>query len=288
LIDEKTGWMISAGLHVGLATAVLIGLPDFNLQPDLGPPPIEIEFIEEISDTRSVKAPKPKIEPKIEPAVKPQPKAREVAKAAPPESSDADAVALPEPITASPKPKPKPKISREEIERKRLRSKVVPRVRPKPPSRISSNKLAALLDRSLKEEEKITPTEPDSKPAEKKPEEPEQDAFASVRDRIARATMVDALAQKLTRCWSFPAGAKGIENFSAEVRIRLTPRGDLVGVPEVVAEQGDGSEFFRVYIDSALRAVLDCAPYREVAPMLKDDKYQIDFNFDGRRFGSGG
>ncbi|WP_286830807.1 MULTISPECIES: hypothetical protein [Kordiimonas] len=290
--SETIGWMLSASLHLGVVTVALVGLPDWSKDRPTPPPPIAIEFVK-IDDKTQVAAPEPEEQTQEQTVTeKPQPNyAREEVVA----DAPAEAVPLPDAkperkvTEAKPKPAPKPEIS----ERDRLIARTSPQSKPKPPSRLKSNRIAALIDRSIKEEQEQAPKDEEKKEekVEQKKEEAKPDPFAGLRGKIATATLKDALQQKLSGCWNFPGGAKGVENMQVLVRIWIGSEGNLMRRPEFL-NAGDLNDpdraYFRVFAESARRAVQLCAPYPEATEYMRTGNLEyIDFNFNGADFVGG-
>ena len=285
--SETIGWMFSSALHLGVVTVALVGIPDWSKDRPLPPPPIAIEFVQ-IADKTLVVAPEPAKETQEQAAPeKPQPNyaREEVAAEAP-----VEAVPLPDakPVKAveKPKPKPKPEVS----EREKLVARTAPRSKPKPPSRLKSSRIAALIDRSIKEEQEQAPKDEEKKEEkiEQKPEEAKPDPFAGMRGRIATATLMDALQQKVYGCWNLPMGAKGVKDMRVDVLVRLASDGSLLGQPEFL-NAGDLNDpdraFFRVFAETARRAVQLCAPFPEASEYIrKTGQNEIIFKFNPREF----
>ncbi|MEX0298198.1 MAG: hypothetical protein AB3N28_03960, partial [Kordiimonas sp.] len=152
-------------------------------------------------------------------------------------------------------------------------------------------RIAALIDRSIKEETEVVKKDEPKKEKEKA-EEPKKEPsrFAGLRGRIATASLRDALSQKLSGCWTFPRGAKGIETMQVTVRIWLRPDGTLSRPPEFV-NAGNLNDpdraFFRVFAESARRAVRICEPFDEASQYIGAGQKYIDFNFNGAEFAGG-
>lgn len=290
--NERIGWILSAALHVGVAVVALVGLPDFSREREATPPPISIDFVK-ITDKNQVVAPEPEAEEIKEEPVQKEPEpvfSREEAVQAP----SAEAIPLPEAKPevkpTPPKPTPKPEVT----ERMDLRANVRPNAKPEPPSRLKvdrlKDRLKRLIDKSAEETEAIPVNK--SKTEEKKaaPEkvEPKTDRFAGIRGRVATATLMQALQQKVYSCWNIPAGAKGVENMQVNVSVWLSTDGSMIGRPEFV-NAGDLNDpdraFFRVFAESALRAVQLCAPFPEASEYVRETgQNQIIFNFNPKAF----
>lgn len=286
--SETLGWGLSAALHVSVAVVALVGLPSFQKERPAPPPPIAIEFVK-IADQDRIAAPQPEQQAQ-EPVVRQQQQTsfarEEVAAEAP-----SDAVPLPdakpERVVERPKPTPKPEVT----ERQRLVSRVAPRTKPKPPSRLKSSRIAALIDRSIKEEQENTPpVEEDvqEKTPEPAKEEPKADPFANMRARIATATFVTALQNKMSACWNLPTGAKGVQDMKVLMKISIGSDGSLLRPPEPMNAgnlNDPENAFFRVFVESAKRAVIRCAPFPEAVDYLRETKQEsIIFNFDPSQF----
>ncbi len=285
--SETIGWMFSASLHLGVVTAALVGLPDWSKDRLTPPPPIAIEFVK-IAEKTQVAAPEQEERPQEQTAPeKPQPNyAREEVVAEAP----AEAVPLPDakPVkkVTEPKPKPKPEISA----RDKLIARTAPQSKPKPPSRLKSSRIAALIDRSIKEEQEQAPKDEEAKEekVEEKKEEAKPDLLSGLRGRIATANLVTALSNKMASCWRLPAGAKGVEDMRVTMKIWVTSDGSLLRPPEPVGVGDINSPenaFFRVFVESAQRAVALCAPFPEATEYLRETGQQyILFNFDPSQF----
>jgi colicin import membrane protein len=74
------------------------------------------------------------------------------------------------------------------------------------------------------------------------------------------------MRQAVSRCWNINAGLDGIQQMVVKVEVRLNPSGELVGLPRIV--NGQPSPVFKDAADSAVRALVQCAPYT-----LPPDKY---------------
>jgi colicin import membrane protein len=101
------------------------------------------------------------------------------------------------------------------------------------------------------------------------------------RDQTISASEASLLAglmkRSVQRCWNINAGLDGIENMVVKVQVRLSRDGMLVGPPRVV--NSNPSPLFRDAADSAVRALIQCAPYS-----LPPDKYDGGWEFMELRF----
>jgi len=288
LVGGKLGWILSALLHISVVVVALMGLPYLQRPLPTPPPPIAIEFVQ-ISEKTQQQAPKEEVKQE---AAEEEPQ-RNIAAVENVPAPVENAVPLPDKtppqeVAPAPKPEPKPEIS----EARALAQNIQPRVKPRAPSRLKSQRIAALIDRSIKEEkETVDKIDEQQEEKEKIEEEKEQpDRFAGLRGKLATASLRDALSQKLSGCWTFPRGAKGIEKMQVTVRIWLRPDGTLSRPPEFVdaGNLNDPSRaFFRVFAESARRAVRLCEPFTEASQYIGAGQKYIDFNFNGAEFAGG-
>jgi len=278
LLKNILGWCLSLLLHLGVVVAAYIGLPYLTRPEITPPPPIAIEFIAISTKTQQV-APKVVVE---EEAAEEKPQPKYAAAEQPTASPLDDAVPLPakaEIVKPAPKVKPKPQISKA----RKLAQRIRPNVKPKPPSRFKSTRIAALIDRSIKEEKDDVKKDDEKKVKKKKNDEKKKkpSVFAGLQGRMATATVVQAFSQKVSSCWNLPGGAKGVYKMTALVRIRFRPDGTIMGRPEFLSGGDMDDGFYRVFVDTAIRAVLTCGPYElEAKALFEMGNNYIDFNFD--------
>jgi hypothetical protein len=85
------------------------------------------------------------------------------------------------------------------------------------------------------------------------------------------ATWGAMFQRQVERCWKKPYG--GIESQKPEVAfaIRLKRDGTLEGAP--VPEGTPATPYLRVYQESALRAIIECQPYKLPAAFFEEWKY---------------
>ncbi|GEQ99116.1 hypothetical protein JCM17844_27530 [Iodidimonas gelatinilytica] len=270
----REGLALSAAVHLGLLAVGYFGLPHLSRpEPDM-PDIVPVSFVEISDVTRSN-------EPQSEPEPQPDPEPEDLYARDEPQQIDMAEldVPLPEDKPAPPekKPDPAPEAKPEPV---KPRLTVAPRTKPRPPSRFDSSKVAALIDRSIKEERPQSVPDPVEKTEEKDTETPQPSAFA---DRIATATLQAAIRQRVQECWYLPSGGKDVANMRVRIRIQLRQDGKLLRPPQFI-DAGDlskpGNEFYRIFAESARRAVQKCEPYDSL-PLAQYDKWrEIDFTFD--------
>jgi len=285
--SSKTSIGFSLLLHALVGGLVVFGLPEFTRPRPKPPAPIAVDFVRIADVTRVQSAAAETEKPEAETASS-QPV---IARSEVLEDTSDDVAPLPKPAPKAPPktptavPKPKPKVDPKVDARRKLVARARPRPKPKAPSRFKSKVISSVIDRSIKEESERRPIrEEETRSADKKTSE---DPFAGLRGRFATATLVDALSQKLKGCWRFPVGAKNIETMQVTVRIHLRPDGALAREPQYV-NAGDLSDgFYRVFAESALRAVRSCAPFDEAETLYQQGQSSVDFTFYGSEFSGG-
>lgn len=90
----------------------------------------------------------------------------------------------------------------------------------------------------------------------------ERDASGAPDGHDARMTAneIDAFRTQVSRCWTPPVGGLGGDAIKVKLRIVLNEDGSLGSAPEIA--NSFASPFFRPAADSAVRAVVQCQPYR--------------------------
>jgi outer membrane biosynthesis protein TonB len=288
---DKTGWVFSASLHAGVAVLALVGLPHFDRSLPDTPPPIAIEFVKIAEKTQVVAPEAPKEQQREE--VKEQPKAApaEAVAAVPDDAAPLLEKQKPQKIEPKPTPKPKPVPKPQVSQNTQLANRVTPRSKPKPPSRFKTQQISALIDRSIKEEVKQAPKADEKKEkAMPAPKEKKLNFAEALRGRLATASLMDALRRKVEENWSFPGGAKGVEDMQVTIRIWVRPDGSFSRAPEFL-QAGNLNDpdraFYRIFAESARRAVLLSEPFDEAAQYLDSSQKYIDFIFNGAEFAGG-
>ncbi len=282
-VGERRWTLIGGGLslvvHLLLAALIVVGLPWNASRRPLDEVIVPVEFVE-FAPAPTTARPEPRPDPRPEPRPAPSPRPAE---AAMPIAERSQAGAVPPP------PREKPAVRADPAETTRPRLVAMPRVKPKPPSRFDPARMAALIDRAKKTTTPPAARPPqDAKTAERRAE---ATAPPPIADRIARASLQAALSAKVQNCWIPPTGAKGVETMRVTLRISLARDGRVIGMPRFVgAEAGRvrSDPFYRIFAESARRAVLNCAPYDDLPAALYRLWREIDFRFDARRMYGGG
>lgn len=94
------------------------------------------------------------------------------------------------------------------------------------------------------------------------PDAPRREAYGAPegRDQRMGGDDIAAFRAQISRCWSPPVGGLGGDAIIVKLRIMLNEDGTLTRPPELANDFN--SPFFRPAADSAIRAVLQCQPYR--------------------------
>lgn len=209
---------------------------------ETAPPPqpkVEEKPVEKKPDPPKVVEQKPKEEPKQEPIekkpdpVKPDPIAEAIKKE--------EKKPPPKPVQAAKPPEPpKPKVERT----------------------FDQSKIAALLDKRDPTRQAATGDTLNSNAA-----------LGLTKGAAAdnSATWGSMFKQQVERCWKKPYGGIEQQKSEAVFAIRLKRDGTLEGMP--VPEGTPSTPYLRVYQESALRAIIECQPYKLPAAFFEEWKY---------------
>jgi colicin import membrane protein len=210
------------------------------------------------------------------------------------------------PVVTDTSPPPQPKVEEKPVEKKPDPPKVAekPKEEPKPEKKPDPPKVDPIAE-AIKKEEKKPPPKPVAQAA--KPPEPakpktertfDQSKIAALLDKrdptrnaatgdtlnsnaalgLANGKAADNSAtwgsmfkQQVERCWKKPYGGIESQKPEAAFAIRLKRDGTLEGMP--VPEGTPGTPYLRVYQESALRAIIECQPYKLPAAFFEEWKY---------------
>jgi outer membrane biosynthesis protein TonB len=211
------------------------------------------------------------------------------------------------PVVTETAPPPQPKVEEKPVEKKPDPPKVVekPKEEPKPVEKKPEPVKPDPIAEAIKKEEKKPPPKPVQAAKPPEPQKPkiverhfDQTQIAALLDKrdptrqaaagdtlnsnaalgLSKGTAADNSAtwgamfkQQVERCWKKPYG--GIESQKPEVAfaIRLKRDGTLEGSP--VPEGAPATPYLRVYQESALRAIIECQPYKLPAAFYEEWKY---------------
>ena len=90
---------------------------------------------------------------------------------------------------------------------------------------------------------------------------------------VLTASEVDAILQRIQRCWLVPAGARGVKDMVVDIEMNIAPDGTVTSA-SIVDRSRMSDPFYRAAAESAYRAVLDprCNPLP--IPKEKYEKYK--------------
>ena len=253
--------LIGAGVaHIALFAALSLG---WSTLPK--PPPLEeavpVELVAAAPRTLVTERPKPSR------AAAPQ---ETVAPAPAPEAKPEPPIPTPE-VVPEPTPIPKPMPAETPKPPKAAKSG------PKPLERLDTAELSSLIDKSLPK-------------APKKVRDP--DAFAksialsipksAKLDTRATASLAASIRAQIAPCWNPPIGGADVRKMTVVLGIALTRDGSVVGRPTVVSQTGAtpaNAGYAKAFADTAVRAVLRCAPLK-LPPEMFDAWKAFELNFD--------
>jgi outer membrane biosynthesis protein TonB len=244
----------------------------------------------------------------------PKPQVDKVAEAKPVEDAVGKVTEKP-PVVTEMAPPPQPKVEEKPVEKKPDPPKPVaeakPKEEPKPVEKKPDPKVDPIAE-AIKKEEKKPPPKPVQAAAPPQPPKPkvervfDQSKIAALLDKrdpsrqavtgdtlnsnaalgVAKGKAADNSAtwgalfkEQVLRCWKKPYGGIEAQRVEAEFSIKLKKDGTLEAMP--AAQTSPGSPFQRVFQESGLRAIIECAPYRLPPAFFEEWKY---FNpvFDSR------
>jgi outer membrane biosynthesis protein TonB len=239
----------------------------------------------------------------------PKPLVEKVAEAKPVDDT-VGKIAEKAPVVTETAPPPQPKVEEKPVEKKPDPPKVVekpkeePKQEPKPVEKKPEPVKPDPIAEAIKKEEKKPPPKPVQAA---KPPEPQkriverhfdQNQIAALLDKrdpsrqattgdtlnsnaalgLAKGTAADNSAtwgamfqRQVERCWKKPYGGIESQRPEAAFAIRLKRDGTLEGSP--VPEGAPATPYLRVYQESALRAIIECQPYKLPAALYEEWKY---------------
>ena len=201
------------------------------------------------------------------------------------------------PVVTETAPAPQPKVEEKPVEKKPDPPKVVEKPREEPKQESVEKKPDPVkpdpIAEAIKKEEKKPPPKPVQ--AAKPPEPPkpkvertfDQSKIAALLDKrdpsrqaatgetlnsnaalgLAKgaaannsATWGSMFKEQVLRCWKKPYGGLEAARFEVEFNIKLKRDGSLEAMP--VAVSSASTPYQRVFMESGLRAIIECAPYR--------------------------
>jgi hypothetical protein len=293
------GIALSAMMHLGLATLILIGLPNLFRPPMPVDTPIAVELVNIGPETRAthpnphrpVAKAKPIPPPPTPPAPVPEPKPVPTpppASAEPPPSAAAPppTLAPPKPdqaVLVPPPPPPKPVEAPAPTP-----TPPPPEAKPKPAEKQPTPSFDQMV-RHLDRQQKTPPssfdsllrnlTRNDAPRSEDTPPQRTRMASASAAPSSQpqaplgsqlSASEIDLVREQIEQCWNVPAGARDAKDLVIEVKAVVNPDGTVQEATIIDQGRYGGDPYYRAAAESARRAVLNprCSPLK-----LPPDKY---------------
>ena len=277
--------LLGAGIaHILLFAALSLG---WTMMPPPAPPEeaVPVELVDIAPETTVTERPKESMDAAPQETSAPAPTPEASPEPTPPEPTPPEPEAVPEP-TPKPTPKPKPEPVKPP---KPVETKPKP-VEPKPvkpakpvvkaeakPERFDAAELSSLIDKSLPK-------------APKKVRDPSDFAKSielsipkSARiDARATASLAAAIRAQIAPCWNPPIGGADVRKMTVVLSIQLTREGQVVGRPSVIGQTGataGNGAYSKAFADTAVRAVLRCAPLKLPADMFEAWK-SFELHFD--------
>jgi outer membrane biosynthesis protein TonB len=279
--------VISFGFHIAIFVFALYGLPSPSQSIVMEHRVIDVEIVSATETPEPTPVPKPAPPTKKTvkaPPPKPPAPPKQVAALPPapgpvpapppePEPQLKPVEAKPEPTPPEPKAKPKPKLAP---------PKVAPRPKPRP-----RQDFASMM---LKTVQKLKDAPPPAKPQEKEKSFDEKMValmnrkYVPALERAQQAPLgekltiseIDAIKRQIERCWLVPAaiGAKGVQEMSVQVRLKLNPDGTLRESRIVDRFRMETNATYKAVAESALRAIRNPRCSRFNLPLQKHDVWK--------------
>jgi outer membrane biosynthesis protein TonB len=277
----RTGIVFSALLHVVAFALGYLAWPALRREMDAPDPQIlEVELVsidsvnrvpaELVREEPSPPTPEPKPEPEPQPQPPPEPAPVKLAEAS-----------LPPPLEPPPVEKPALKPPQKEALKPAPKPIAQPKAKPKPPQRFDADRVAALIDKSLKAQAQSQPAQQDKLAAAVRASQP-----ASLDGKRLTATLAAVLKAQVTRCWALDPGMRDIDNMQVQILVQFNEDGTIIGMPQIAPAfqqrfNDPAQAPFRVFAESARRAVQRCAPYDLPREMYAEWR-NVQLNFDPR------
>lgn len=267
--ERRRGRTVSAFLHFIFLLVSVLGLPSF-LTP---PPPEEPAVISvEILPITGITNVKPSETPPAE-VEKPEENKPEQKKPSPPVKTEDN--------TPPPPPEPSPAEKEKEKAEALKKIKEEKEKKKKEKEKKEAEDLAAVLKavkktaQEEKKDKKKDPKKEDAAPSKSLSNQYNPNLPMSMSEK-------DAIMSQIAKCWTVPAGAKDAQNLVVVLNAEYNNDGSYIKV-ELANESKlrySTDSFFRSAADSAIRAVKQCSPLKE----LPVDKYEtwrsMELRFD--------
>lgn len=269
--ERQKGLTVSAALHFVLLMLLVFGLPSW-LIPSPPPEPmavtvelLPISSLTNIKPSETPPAPEPKKEEPPPPPKPPSPPVK-TAEPTPPPPPKEDPLKLAKPDEKKPEP---PKEKPKDEEKKKEKPK--------------EDDLAAVL-KAVKKTAQQQQKETDKKEKPKDEAKPASKAISSQYDPSMPLSISekDAIRSQFAKCWSVPAGAKDAQNLIVLIEVTVEKDGTVTSVKlsDSVKSRYSSDAFYRAAAESAIRAVHQCSPLKNLPPEKYDTWKYMELTFD--------
>jgi colicin import membrane protein len=145
-------------------------------------------------------------------------------------------------------------------------------------AQFNADRLAALLDKSPDQRAPAPAApQPSTDTRAKGPVLGAREGTDSTLSASKAGWLASLLSRAVAQCWNVPAGIAGLENVVVRLEVRLNRDGTLVGPPKVT--NSENFPAFGLVADSAVRAMIACAPYALPPDMYEGGWEHIVFAF---------
>lgn len=280
--SKRVGFMYSGAMHAVLLLILIFGLPSFlNPKPDPTPTVISVDIVPigPITNVPIAETPKKEEEKKEEkPPEKPKP---EVKKEEPKPEEKKEPV-KPQPKVKQEEPKPEPTPERVKKDEKK-KEEPKPKEDPKPKEEKKKPKeedldavLKSVKDTAQKSEPKESTEKSESSNSKSKSNSKNYNPELPLS-----MTEVDAIRSQFTKCWNMPAGARDAHTLVVTILIELQQDGTVTQAQFVGDKVRYASDtFFRAAAESAIRAVWQCSPLKNLPPEKYETWRSLELTFD--------
>ncbi len=145
-------------------------------------------------------------------------------------------------------------------------------------AQFNADRLAALLDKSPDQRAPAPAApQPSTDTRAKGPVLGAREGTDATLSASKAGWLASLLSRAVAQCWNVPAGIAGLENVVVRLEVRLNRDGTLVGNPKVT--NSENFPAFGLVADSAVRAMIACAPYALPPDMYEGGWEHIVFAF---------
>jgi outer membrane biosynthesis protein TonB len=241
--DQALGLVLSVLFHAAVIGAFWLSWP-FLKKEDVVEPPLIVDLVP--IDEITAAPPKPP-EPAPQPEAQPEPPKPPEAETPPPPPEPTPPPPEPEPPPPpkpEPMPPPPPKVP-------------PPPPKPEPPKPQKKNDMSQ-LEKLLTDLQKKQPPKQQTPPSPQTPTAENNNQAPSISDR-ATMTELDAIRHHFEGCWRIDPGKEGIENLAVDIKVFITPDGNVQRADILDMTRYFTDAPFRTFANSARIAVLGCS-----------------------------